>query len=273
MKLMILVLEPSGIDFSVYFPRLLCFLAHNFDILFSYSRRQLEKIILDKHEDTMSKMGAILASGILDAGGRNVTIRLLSKTKHDKITAVVGLSVFSQFWYWYPLIYFISLAFSPTALIGLNYDLKVPRFEFLSHAKPSLFEYPKPTTVPTTTSAVKLPAAVLSTSAKAKARAKKEAEQKEKEKATAEKTDLSSAGKGKSSNEKDGDSMQVNTSLVLRFLFIECLINLLFREKTLGYISGSSCSILVYLQFGSCRTYDLLWEIGLITWHPLEVTS
>ncbi|ESR34135.1 hypothetical protein CICLE_v10004239mg [Citrus x clementina] len=174
-------------------------------------RRQLEKIILDKHEDTMSKMGAILASGILDAGGRNVTIRLLSKTKHDKITAVVGLSVFSQFWYWYPLIYFISLAFSPTALIGLNYDLKVPRFEFLSHAKPSLFEYPKPTTVPTTTSAVKLPAAVLSTSAKAKARAKKEAEQKEKEKATAEKTDLSSAGKGKSSNEKDGDSMQVDT--------------------------------------------------------------
>ncbi|KAH9649912.1 26S proteasome non-ATPase regulatory subunit 1 [Citrus sinensis] len=173
-------------------------------------RRQLEKIILDKHEDTMSKMGAILASGILDAGGRNVTIRLLSKTKHDKITAVVGLSVFSQFWYWYPLIYFISLSFSPTALIGLNYDLKVPRFEFLSHAKPSLFEYPKPTTVPTTTSAVKLPAAVLSTSAKAKARAKKEAEQKEKEKATAEKTDLSSAGKGKSSNEKDGDSMQVD---------------------------------------------------------------
>ncbi|KAK9183417.1 hypothetical protein WN944_026569 [Citrus x changshan-huyou] len=173
-------------------------------------RRQLEKIILDKHEDTMSKMGAILASGILDAGGRNVTIRLLSKTKHDKITAVVGLSVFSQFWYWYPLIYFVSLAFSPTALIGLNYDLKVPRFEFLSHAKPSLFEYPKPTTVPTTTSAVKLPAAVLSTSAKAKARAKKEAEQKEKEKATAEKTDSSSAGKGKSSNEKDGDSMQVD---------------------------------------------------------------
>lgn len=127
----------------------------------------------------MSKMGAILASGILDAGGRNVTIKLLSKTKHDKITAVVGLAVFSQFWYWYPLIYFISLSFSPAAFIGLNYDLKIPRFEFLSHAKPSLFEYPRPTTVPTATSAVKLPTAVLSISAKAKARAtKKEADQK-----------------------------------------------------------------------------------------------
>ncbi|XP_019446192.1 PREDICTED: 26S proteasome non-ATPase regulatory subunit 1 homolog A-like [Lupinus angustifolius] len=176
-------------------------------------RRQLEKIILDKHEDTMSKMGAILASGILDAGGRNVTIRLLSKTKHDKITAVVGLAVFSQFWYWYPLIYFISLSFSPTAFIGLNYDLKSPKFEFLSHAKPSLFEYPKPTTVPTTTSAVKLPTAVLSTSAKAKARAKKAEEQK----ANAEipgsdsTSATPSAGKGKSSSEKDDDSMQVDS--------------------------------------------------------------
>ncbi|KAM0013656.1 putative armadillo-like helical, 26S proteasome regulatory subunit RPN2 [Helianthus debilis subsp. tardiflorus] len=173
-------------------------------------RRQLEKIILDKHEDTMSKMGAILASGILDAGGRNVTIKLLSKTKHDKMTAVIGLAVFSQFWYWYPLIYFISLSFSPTALIGLNYDLKVPKFEFLSHAKPSLFEYPRPTTVPTAASAVKLPTAVLSTSARAKARATK----KEAEKANAEKltgaADSSSSGKGKASGEKDADSMQVD---------------------------------------------------------------
>ncbi|EOA39573.1 hypothetical protein CARUB_v10008193mg [Capsella rubella] len=169
-------------------------------------RRQLEKIILDKHEDTMSKMGAILASGILDAGGRNVTIRLLSKTKHDKVTAVIGLAVFSQFWYWYPLIYFISLAFSPTAFIGLNYDLKVPKFEFMSHAKPSLFEYPKPTTVATANTAAKLPTAVLSTSAKAKARAKKEAEQK----ANAEKSG-NDAGKAKAaSDEKESDSMQVD---------------------------------------------------------------
>ncbi|GFZ11129.1 26S proteasome regulatory complex, non-ATPase subcomplex, Rpn2/Psmd1 subunit [Actinidia rufa] len=123
-------------------------------------RDSLRKIILDKHEDTMSKKGAILASGILGAGGRNVTIKLLSKSKHDKITAVVGLAVLSQFC-------------SPTAFIGVNYDLKVPRFEFLSHAKPSLFEYPRPTSAPATTSAAKLPTAVLSISTKAKARASK----------------------------------------------------------------------------------------------------
>jgi len=79
-------------------------------------RRQLEKTILDKHEDAMSKMGAILASGTFDAGGRNVTISLLSQSKHDKVTAVIGLVVFSQFWYWYPLLYFISLFVLPKSI-------------------------------------------------------------------------------------------------------------------------------------------------------------
>ncbi|PKA62417.1 26S proteasome non-ATPase regulatory subunit 2 1A [Apostasia shenzhenica] len=173
-------------------------------------RRQLEMIILDKHENTMSKMGAILASGILDAGGRNVTIRLLSKTRHDRITAVIGLAVFSQYWYWYPLLYFISLSFSTTAFIGLNYDLKVPRFEFLSNAKPSLFEYPQPNTPLTPISTVELSTAVLSTSAKVKSRVKKQ----EKQKATAEKAAAedvfasSSSGKGTKAGEKDTESMQ-----------------------------------------------------------------
>ncbi|KAG6529530.1 hypothetical protein ZIOFF_011738 [Zingiber officinale] len=178
-------------------------------------RRQLEKIILDKHEDMMNKMGAILASGILDAGGRNVSIRLLSKTKHDKIAAVVGLAVFSQFWYWYPLLYFVSLAFSPTAFIGLNYDLKVAQFEFLSNAKHSLFEYPRPTTPPTSISAVKIPTAVLSTAAKAKSRAKKDAEHK----GTLEKLSSDDASspsvstKSSKSIEKDANAMQLDTAL------------------------------------------------------------
>ncbi|KAJ3693473.1 hypothetical protein LUZ60_008953 [Juncus effusus] len=167
-------------------------------------RRQLEKIILDKHEDTMSKMGAILASGILDAGGRNVTIRLLSKNKHDRLTAVVGLAVFSQFWYWYPLTYFLSLAFTPTAFIGLNADLNVPKFDFMSMAKPSLFEYPKPTTTQAAAEKVRQPTAVLSTFAKAKARAAKKEAEKEKETGKGAGT---SEGKEK---EKDADAMQVD---------------------------------------------------------------
>eukprot|EP00252_Welwitschia_mirabilis_P004380 TRINITY_DN1472_c0_g1_i3.p1 TRINITY_DN1472_c0_g1~~TRINITY_DN1472_c0_g1_i3.p1 ORF type:complete len:1033 (-),score=243.32 TRINITY_DN1472_c0_g1_i3:148-3138(-) len=172
-------------------------------------RRQLEKIILDKHEDTMSKMGAILASGILDAGGRNVTIKVLSRTKHDRMTAVIGLAVFTQFWYWYPLIYFLSLSFAPTAFIGLNYDLKTPKFDFISDAKPSLFEYPQPIAPPSTTLAAKLPMAVLSTSARAKSRGKKEDP-----KNTVDKTapDDGGAQKVPISSDKDGEAMQVDSS-------------------------------------------------------------
>ncbi|CAL9238392.1 unnamed protein product [Arabidopsis halleri] len=185
-------------------------------------RRQLGKILHDGLADDMNNnMGAYLASGILDAGGSNVTIRLLSKTKHDKVTAVIGLAVFSQFWYWYPLIYFISLAFSPTAFIGLNYDLKFPKFEFMSQAKPSLFEYPKQDTVVTAYTAAKLPTALLSTSAKAiksRDKNKNEAEQKiiAEKAASAEKScNESGAGKGKASIEKGTDTMQVDSTATM----------------------------------------------------------
>ncbi|PWA91701.1 26S proteasome regulatory complex, non-ATPase subcomplex, Rpn2/Psmd1 subunit [Artemisia annua] len=116
-------------------------------------------------------MGAILGIGILEGGGRNLAVKLVSKTKRDKMTAVLGLAVFFQFWFWHPLVYFLSLAFSPTFLIGLNYDMKVPKFQFVSNANASLFAYPFPTTMPTATSPLKFPTAVLSTSARAKARA------------------------------------------------------------------------------------------------------
>merc|ERR1712183_838680 len=101
-----------------------------------------KKVINDKHEDVMAKKGAILAQGIIDAGGRNVTLSLQSRTGHVNMGAVVGMLVFNQFWYWYPLAHFLSLTFTPSAIIGLNADLKMPKFEFRSNAKPSTFAYP-----------------------------------------------------------------------------------------------------------------------------------
>ncbi|KAI7883369.1 armadillo-type protein [Mucor mucedo] len=136
-------------------------------------RKLYEKIIGDKHEDPMAKFGAVLAQGILDAGGRNVTISLLSRTGHANMPAIVGMAVFTQFWYWYPLTHMLSLAFTPTAVIGLNKNLETPRFEFVSNAKASLFAYPPALKPPSATVVEKVATAVLSTTAKAKARAKK----------------------------------------------------------------------------------------------------
>lgn len=107
-------------------------------------RELYAKVISVKHEDVMAKFGAVLAQGIIDAGGRNVTVSLQSRTGHTNMEAIVGLLVFQQFWYWFPLTNFLSLAFTPTALIALNAELKMPKLEFISNARPSVYGYPPP---------------------------------------------------------------------------------------------------------------------------------
>ena len=139
-------------------------------------RQLYSKVISDKHDDIMAKFGAILAQGIIDAGGRNVTISLQSRTGHTNMPAVVGMLVFTQFWYWFPLAHFIALSFTPTAVIGLNSDLKMPKMEIKSNAKPSLFGYPAPLEEKKEKEREKISTAVLSITAKAK---RKEAEKKE----------------------------------------------------------------------------------------------
>ncbi|KAK9329312.1 armadillo-type protein [Lipomyces starkeyi] len=146
-------------------------------------RKTFAKIISEKHEDAMAKFGAALAQGIIDAGGRNVTISLENRqTGTLNMKAIVGVAVFLQFWYWFPLTCFLSLSFTPTAIIGVRSDLKIPEFSFFCNAKSSKFDYPPKTEEQTSKAPEKVATAVLSTTARAKARAKKS----EKEKAEAE---------------------------------------------------------------------------------------
>ena len=42
-------------------------------------------------------------------------------------TAVIGLALFTQYWYWHPLSYCLSLAVQPTALIGVDASLCAPK--------------------------------------------------------------------------------------------------------------------------------------------------
>merc|ERR1711976_768217 len=133
------------------------------------------KVISDKHEDVMAKFGAILAQSIIDAGGRNVTVSLQSRTGHTSMLGVVGMLVFTQYWYWFPLSHFLSLAFQPTAVIGLNSNLDMPVVQFKSNAKPSMFGYPPNLEEKKKEDKEKVTTAVLSITNKQK---KKEAEKK-----------------------------------------------------------------------------------------------
>lgn len=169
----------------------------------AHFRQLYAKVIGDKHEDVMSKFGCILAQGIIDAGGRNCTISLQSRTGHTNMSAVVGIMVFCQFWFWYPLCHFLSLAFTPTAVIGLNTDLNMPKMEFKSSAKPSTFAYPPPLEEKKDKKGEKVEAAVLSITAKQKKKdAEKNKEKEEKMEVDDEKKDTD---KEKDSKKKDGE--------------------------------------------------------------------
>ena len=138
-------------------------------------RATYAKIVGDKHEDPMARFGAALGQSFIDAGGRNVTISLQSRAGTKNTSAIVGMVMFCQFWYWYPLAHCASLAFQPTGIIGLTEDLKAPKFDFVSNAKPSLFAYPSSMKPPKKETTAKLTMAVLSTTAKVKARERRKA--------------------------------------------------------------------------------------------------
>ncbi|KAF2034397.1 26S proteasome regulatory complex, non-ATPase subcomplex, Rpn2/Psmd1 subunit [Setomelanomma holmii] len=133
-------------------------------------RKQLAKVIGDRHEDAMAKFGCALALGIIDAGGRNCTIGLQTPTGTLNMAAIVGMAVFTQYWYWFPLTHFLSLSFTPTAVIGLDQELDIPSFQFHSNTRPSMFDYPPEAEVKTEEAPEKIKTAVLSTTAQDKRR-------------------------------------------------------------------------------------------------------
>ena len=140
-------------------------------------RALFEKVIssTDKEHDVMSKYGAILATGIIDAGGRNVTCSLRSRHGPKRMRAVVGMTFFVQYWYWYPLTHFLSLTFSPTCAIAINKDFKMPKLQLECSTRESLYSYPDPTRPPEKATLEKVATVKLSVTEKVKARKEKKA--------------------------------------------------------------------------------------------------
>ena len=70
----------------------------------------------------------MLAAGILDAGGRNACLSLASSRGAGfvKPSAVAGVVIWAQHWFWFPLYHFFSLALAPTMIVGLTKKLEMP---------------------------------------------------------------------------------------------------------------------------------------------------
>ena len=141
-------------------------------------RDRINELHGNRGVELMTRMGAIMACGILDAAGRNSTLSLYTDVGGLRRSAVLGLALFTQYWYWYPLTHTISLALKPTALIGVDATLAPPSdFKIKCNCSTSVFAYPAPVAVETKKARDKVPKAVLSTSRK---KAEKKAEEEEK---------------------------------------------------------------------------------------------
>merc|ERR1712216_399688 len=91
-------------------------------------REKLSTIVSEKHQSTLTKMGAIISIGILDSAGRNASLQLSSSGNlFTHQTAASGLALWLQHWHWFPMMHMWSLAITPTFTVGLNKDLKFPK--------------------------------------------------------------------------------------------------------------------------------------------------
>jgi len=134
-------------------------------------REKLVSITTDKHQSMLTKMGANLATGIIDAGGRNASLNLASRSGFTKMTSAVGLVLWLQHWHWYPMMHMFGVALTPTFTIGLNKDFKYPKnYEMQCNAKPSVFAYPKRLEEKKEKEKKRVVTVTLSTTAKNKAR-------------------------------------------------------------------------------------------------------
>lgn len=168
-------------------------------------RKTLKKVVGDRHEDAMTKFGASLALGIIDAGGRNCSIGLQTQTGNLNMPGIVGMAVFIQYWYWFPFTHFLSLAFVPTSVIGLDHELEIPDFKFHCATRLSLFDYPPEQEVKAEEGPALVTAAVLSTTAQAKRRA-----QKKEKAARRESMDIDSTPTTAKAAAPSGDKMDID---------------------------------------------------------------
>lgn len=82
------------------------------------------------------------------------------------------MTIFTNFWYWFPYVNFVSLSLAPAAYIGIDSTLRIATdFNFKINTKKSTFDYPEPLKQDDGKDKKELSKVALSTTNKAKARA------------------------------------------------------------------------------------------------------
>ena len=151
-------------------------------------RAKMQKVAVDKHVPSMTRMGAILGLGLADMGGRNMIVSPLSRAGLLRLPAVIGIALWAQYWYWFPLLHCISLAAAPAGVAFLRSDLTLPESAggmVTCACPPSWFAYPPPLKEEKEGGPTKVTTVELSVTAKAKARQVAKEKEKAKQQAAA----------------------------------------------------------------------------------------
>eukprot|EP00920_Eleutheroschizon_duboscqi_P030126 GHVT01073031.1.p1 GENE.GHVT01073031.1~~GHVT01073031.1.p1 ORF type:complete len:474 (-),score=164.82 GHVT01073031.1:425-1804(-) len=109
-------------------------------------RESLGSTIADKHENVITRFGALVAAGLIDAGGRNVVSSFTSSRGHLVKEAAAGFCLFAQSWYWFALVHCVSLTLRPTAILGISDDVELAEgfsVDLAAGARLDFFEYPQ----------------------------------------------------------------------------------------------------------------------------------
>lgn len=82
-----------------------------------------------KSDPGAARFGALLGRALMDAMGKNGVFSLYTGAGTLSVKSICGAILFVQYWYWYPLVPFISLGFRPTLLLAVDTSLQ-PMEEF-----------------------------------------------------------------------------------------------------------------------------------------------
>jgi 26S proteasome regulatory subunit N2 len=134
-------------------------------------REKIAKMVKDKYPSALTKLGAIVAAGIIDAGGRNCSVSLCSSGGFIRPSACIGIALWTQHWYWYPMLHFFSLALTPSVLVGVNKDFRLPTsFSVFCASTASKYAYPSKIKEKKEAKRERVVTAILSTTLKQQAR-------------------------------------------------------------------------------------------------------
>ncbi|OIR58835.1 MAG: 26S proteasome regulatory subunit N2, RPN2/PSMD1 [Amphiamblys sp. WSBS2006] len=106
-----------------------------------FFRAKVAEALSEKTTTENTVFGAILANGFLNCAGQNGVVSLFSHSQQPDTQSIAGLLLFTQYWEWFPLFHFVSLAVQTRCFVVLDDSLAPMKKTWKVCAPASSFAY------------------------------------------------------------------------------------------------------------------------------------